>query len=433
MAAAMFGLLSMARDLGVITALQQPELSPQKFNALCGLGIGGGFVLAFLGAALAWPTGWFFGEPATVPWILAAMSTAFVFTGAGAPAVGLLYRENKGGLAAVLEAIAMVVAAIVAIVAAHFGAGVWALVLLSMIQELVLCALAWRMVSARPHADTSGVNWRQLAAFGTNLTGHNIAGYAMRTLDQVTIGVSAGAAALGLYARGAQIAALPVQFGIGPFNPWILATLASRTESPVAYTAFFRTALNSLLHVSLAGAVLCVAVPDRLALILFGEAWLPATPVVRWLGVALAVHPWLAAPAWLLSTPDTVRRLLAWSAAGVTFMLIGCAVAYRLGPAAIASAAAGAAIAQAALAPVFCAGKTAARSTDWLAASLLPLTVHGGCGILLAAADQRWPAVSGSLAYFAVPITVGAGYYAVMILLCPPLRRELRQLVFWSR
>lgn len=433
MAAVVFGLLTMARDFGIVTALQQPDATPQRFNALCRVGLLGGCALALLGALLAWPTGRFFQETDTVPWALAAMSFSFPFAGLAAPAIGLLYREGRGGRVALLEAAAIALGSGVAVFAAWRGAGVWSLVAMGVVADAAACAFAWLACSRRPASDTTGTSWRALAELGAQLTGHNLAAYLMRTLDQVMVGRVSGTSSLGLYGRGAQLAALPVQFGIAPFHPWILATLASRTKAPAAYTAFFRAALNSLLHVSLMGATLCVAVPDRLILVLFGETWLPASPIVRWLGVALAVQPWLAAPAWLLSAPHAVRRLLAWSVSGVIFMLIGCAFVYRLGPAAIAGAAAGAAVAQAALAPVFCAGMTAARLADWLAASLLPLGVHGGCGLLLATVNLHWPAASGSLAYFSVPAALGAGYYALMILLCPPLRRELRQLVFWSR
>ncbi len=433
MAAAMFGLLSMAKDAGVVTALQQTDLTPQKFNALCRLGIGGGFALAALGVAVAWPTGWFFGETAVVPWVLAAMSGAFVFTGAGAPAVGLLYREQRGGLVALLEAVAMAIGAIVAIMAARAGAGVWALVLLTVIQEGAFCVLAWSACSTRPKGDVTNVDWRRIAAFGGHLTGYNVAAYGMRTLDQVTLGWASGAAALGLYARGAQIAALPVQFAIGPFNPWIVATLAGRRDTPEGFAAFVRLALNSLLHVSLAGAALCLAVPDRMLWILFGEAWLPATPVVRWLGVALAVQPWLAAPAWLLSAPGTVRRLLAWSLAGAGLMLAGCALVYPHGGDAIAGAAGLAALLHAAIAPAFCAGRSPARLRDWLAPSQLPLAVHGGAAAVLLFAAHQAGAAPGSLPYFAVPAGIVAGYYGLMALLYPPFRRELRGLLFWPR
>jgi PST family polysaccharide transporter len=279
----------------------------------------------------------------------------------------------------------------------------------------------------------ANVNWRELAAFGANLTGQNLTTYCIRILDQVTVGLASGAAALGIYGRGAQVAALPVQFGLGPFNPWIVATLGLKHETPAAHVAFFGAALNSLLHVSLISAAVCVALPDRLLLVLFGDGWLQAVPVVRWLGVALAVQPLLNAPVWLLSACGEVRRLLVWSLSGLVLMLLGCAAAYRHGPGAIALAAALAAVAHAGIGPVFCRDRTAVVASDWFKASFVPLAVHGGFTAVLLVADQQVAAMRSAVAHFAVPVGIAVGYYGLMLLLCPPFRRELLNHVFWSR
>src|SRR5688500_3363636 len=52
MAMVFYGLLYMARDLGVFATIQQPDLPPQRFNALCQLAFGGGVALALLSVAL---------------------------------------------------------------------------------------------------------------------------------------------------------------------------------------------------------------------------------------------------------------------------------------------------------------------------------------------------------------------------------------------
>ena len=433
MAAVVFGLLYIARDLGVITAMQQPGVTPQHFNALCRIGAVGGVALAVTGAALALPVGRFYGEPDSVPLVLAVMSGAFVFTGLAAPALGQLYREQRAGLVALLETIAMAIGASVAVFAAWRGAGVWALVLMNLGQEFTACVLAWAACRIRPGRDVAGIDWRGLAAFGANFTGYNLVTHCTRLLDHVAVGRTAGAAALGLYGRGAQIVALPVQFGLGPFTPWILATLAAKREAPASQVEFFRGALNSLLHVSLAAAAVCIALPDRLLLVLFGEAWLPAVPVVRWLGVALAVQPWLSAPVWLLSAYGEIKRLLIWSLAGLGLMLAACGIAYRHGPASIALAAAIATVVHAALGPAFCAARTPVTVRDWLAAAGLPAATHGIFLALLLTLDRQRAADAGTISRFVVPIAVAAGYYGFMFLACPPFRRDIRRHLFWTR
>ena len=433
MAAAVYGLLYMARDFGIVTALQQPETSRADFHALCRIGVVGGFALAACGAVVALPTGWFFGEPTNVPWVLAAMCTGFIFAAAGAPAMGALYREHQAGRVALIDAAAMTVGSVAAIIGASLGAGVWALVLMGVVGDATSCALAWRACPWRRGATTTEVRWRALAVAGANLTGHNVATYLARTLDQVAVGRLNGAGALGLYGRGAQIPALPTQFGIGPFSPYLVATLGHLHARPVEYTAFFRRALNALLHVSFAGAAVCVAVPELLVRVLFGPQWLAAAPVVRWLGLVLALQPWLSAPLWLLGGAGASRRLLIWSVTGMAMMAIACTLAASAGFAAVAVAAAVAAFLQAAVAPVFCAGLTAVGWRDWLAPAALPAVVHGAAAILLLAAaallPTPWPGILRAMVLFLILLV----YYAAAGLRSARLRAEIRGHMFWSR
>lgn len=430
MAAAVFGFLHMARDGGTITAIQQPGLTPQRFNALCRLALGSGLALALVGAALAVPAGRFFGEPTLLPAVLAAMSAALVFSGAAAPAIGVLYREGRAGRVAVCETAAFAAGALAAVVIAWRGGGVWALVALTLVGEAALCVLVWAACPWRPGRDTGGARWGTLAAVGASLGGSAVAGYAMRILDQVTVGRAAGAAALGLYGRGAQIAALPVQFGLGPFGPWILAELGRRQHAAAEFAAFFRRALNGLLHISFAGAAVCIAVPELPVLVLFGERWLGAAPVVRWLGVGLAVQPWAMAPGWLLGATGAVRPLAAWSAAGVALLAAGCVLAYQHGPHAVALAAGGAAVLHAALGPGFCRGRTPVTLADWLVPAAAPAVVWAGLGAVLCGATRLAPGGAGE---FAVPLAAAAVYGAAMWFGFPRLKRELRAHLFFAR
>lgn len=433
MAAAVFGLLQMARDLGVVAAVQQPDLTPARFNALCRLGLFGGVALALGGAALARPTGRFFDEPHTVPAVLAALCGTFIFSGCSAPAIGLLYREGKAGAVAMFETMAWAAGSVAAIFAAFAGAGVWALVILSGVNELVLCLLSWRACPWRFGLETAGTRWSSTLAFGALFSGHGIASYCARMLDQVTVGRTAGAAALGLYGRGAQLTALPAQFTVAPFASWILAELSRTRNNVPEFVRVLRRALNSLLHVSFALAVPCIVVPDLLLHLLFGPVWISAAPIVRALGVTLAMQPWLTVPLWVLGSAGNARALFHWSLCGLALMAAGCWVAYRFGPAAVAVAAATTAVAQSALGPAFCRGASAARIRDWLHPAFGPVCSHGGFGICLWIVDGFWgqeQAVWTRLSLVGATILL---YYASALAVSARVRHELQQHLFWSR
>lgn len=433
MAAAVFGVLYMSRDFGIVISLQHAELTPQRFNAACRIGFFGGLALAAVGALLALPTGWFFSEHERVPGVLAALSTAFIFAGLAAPALGVLYHEGKGGTVAMLEAAAMAFASLGGVVAAWLGSGVWALVVMSVVTEAMVCALAWRWCAWRPTGDIAGTNWRSLATLGSQLSGHNIATYLTRTLDQITIGRSENAYALGLYGRGAQITALPTQYGVAPFTSYIVAGLGRRRNSPVEYTEFFRRCLNGLLHVAFASAAVCVTFPELLVRGLFGPQWIAAAPVVRWLGVALAVQPWLSAPFWLLGAQAQGRRLLLWSLVGAGLMATGCALAAGAGMEAVAIAAAATAVLHAASGPVFCASRTGVTLRDWLEPMQIPAALHGGFIAVMFLGLRITTTIESAIIRSIALLALTLGYYSAIYLMSSRVRAEIRGHLFWSR
>lgn len=433
MAAATFGVLYIARDLGIVTALQDPRFNVADFPAACRAGLLGGIGLMCAGFALAYPTGWFFHELGTVPTVLAGLSVSFVFSALAAPAIGLLHRTQQSARIARIEACSIAAGTLGGIGAAALGAGVWAIVVMHVLAEALICVAVWR-ASPAP-LDFRARNRAALAhaSLGAAFAAHNLATYLGRTFDQIAVGRMQGAVALGLYARGAQIAAIPAQYGIGPFTGHFVAALARCHDAPAEFVRCFRHGMNGLFHVSCAAASLCLAVPDLLLLGLFGPQWTEAVPVVRWLGLALAVQPLLGAPFWVLGSRAEKRALLAWSGTGMVLIGGACAWAAPHGLAAVAQATAAATVLHAWLVLPFCAGRTPLRTPDWLQPLVLPALVHGTFGALLAIADRGIGPGTPDLQRAALAVALAALHYGTIALVSPRFRTEIRRHLFWSR
>jgi len=433
MAVTVYGLLYMIRDFGVLAAAQQRDFNQQAFNAYVRLGLAGGLGLALLGAGLGWPLGWFFHEPQRLPPVLAVMSVAFLFSGTAAPALGVLYRQQKIPTLAIIEVGAMTLASVAAVLAALAGLGVWALVLMALVNEAAICAGAWAFCPWRPGQDLGEARWGRMLRFGAHLTGFGVTDYYARNLDQIAVGWSSGAASLGLYGRGAQLATLPIQFGIAPFTGWIVASLGRLADQPRAFADFFRRTLNGLLHVSLPAAVICAVAPEAVVHLLYGRKWLAAAPVLRWLALLLAVQPWLLAPVWLLQSTGRVRRLFTLSTTGMLLVGTACLLCVRLGYVAVAAGCATAGVAQAALGLWVCRHVTAATTADLLQPARQPLLLHGGLLLLLEAevlAGGNW--LSGNWRLPALLVTA-VGYYALLYRSSPRTRAEVHGHFLWAK
>jgi O-antigen/teichoic acid export membrane protein len=433
MAAVVFGFLHMARDFGIVTALQHPGVTPATFRALCRAGLFGGLGLTGAGLLLAGPTGWFFQETERVPRVLMVMATSFVFAGLAAPAIGVLYREQRAAVTVALQLAGLAIASAAAIAAAWLGAGVWALVLFSVSYEVIVCGLVWIACPWRPGRIDPGVDWRQIFRSGVQLTGHQVATYARGVVDQLVVGRLHGVTALGWYGRGAQVTALPAQFGIDPFTPWVISTLGHLRGDRAEYVRYFRRVLNGLLHVSLAAGAACVAAPEVVVATLFGPGWSDAAPVARWLGLGLAVQPLLQVPIWLLGSGGQSRRLLYWSLGGLVVVATGCLLAAPHGPAAVALATAVALGLHAGTSTWICRTQPHLQPADWIGPLVTPLWLHGGMGGV-AAGILHFLVSSSALPGQLAALMLGAAiYYALALLFSRTAWHELRHHLYWSR
>jgi PST family polysaccharide transporter len=427
------GLLYMVRDFGTGPAVQQGELTAERFAALCRLGLVGGCGLTVACAALGPGVAWFYDEPRLAV-LMAAIGLSFPFAGLAAPLQGRLYREQRIGRAAWAEIAGIGAASAAAIVAAWAGAGVWALVLMAIVNEAITLALLAAGQRGLPPlvASTGGAAWSRLAGFAAQLTVHGVASYFARLCDQVTVGRFASPAALGIYGRGVQLATLPVQSVAAPLTGWLVASLARLRDRPEEYRAFFRTVLNGLNHLVLPFAAVCVVAPEVVVGVFYGHRWLAAAPVLRWLGVGLAVQTWLAAPVWVLLSVGRARRLALWSVATLAVFLVACGLARHAGLETMAAATAGAALLTALGALAVSTRTTPARAGDFVVASACPLLGSAGLAVVLIALRRVLPGDQPGLVLAALA-AAGALYAAGVWSAWPRLRAEWRGHFLWHR
>ncbi len=425
MAAMIYSLLYMVRDVGVFTAIQQPGLTTSRFHQLCALGAGAGLALAVVCALLGQPLAWFFDEPRLPP-IMAALAVAFLFSGTTLAPIALLYREQRIAAAAGLDVTATVISTITALVAAASGAGVWSLVLLSIAYEVTMAIGSWWLSPWRPGWRIAGGGWSGILALSVNLTGHTVAHYLARTVDQVVVGRMGRASDLGLYGRGVQATTALLQVAVAPLSGWGVTSLARLRDDRAAFTALAARFLNGLFHFSLAPAALCVVAPETVVRIFFGPRWLEAAGVVQWLGIATAVQPWLFVQSWMLQAGGHTRRLLTTSLLGLALITTACLLARGHGLETIAQATAIGTLLHALVALPLGTKPLGLRAGDLLRPLLAPVIIHGGLALALVALRRLAPDAA-----WWWPLPLAAGYYGAAWIVFPAVRRETRDHFLW--
>lgn len=277
-------LIALLTDLGMTSAITRaPSLSQEEAGAAMGAMIAGGLVCAGLMIVAAWPLEHAIAMPGLAP-VMAAMAGVVVLSISAATPRALLERELRYAYIARIEAAAIAVSAAAGLVAAWNGAGVWSLVLYNLlIQSIRLSAFWWTVRDdLRPNLHVGRLG--PLLSFGGWVLASNILNFLARNSDNLLIGASLGAAAVGVYGLAYQFMLAPLMAVTWPTSAILLATL--RDEDPRGARA------QSMVEGVLAATALLV-LPAMLYLTFGLEFPVRALLSNRWAAVP-AIVAWLA-------------------------------------------------------------------------------------------------------------------------------------------
>lgn len=266
-------LMMLLSTLGLDAALVQAKnIKPDEMQSIFGwLLILNGILFCcyfFGGAVLAT----YFKEPRLD---LLAKALAFIFLLVPFRVIpnALLDRQLDFKLRAQLEITATVVAAVVTLALAYFGAGVWALVTGVIVNKLLLSIL---LMIFKP--------WFVVPKFNLGVTERMVSTGGIITLSgaflllsdmliTLVAGPKLGSALLGVFAVGAQFASLPLAKGMPIINQTMLPAFAKFQEHRGSATYYLEKLLGvtSLAFIPMMVGMACIA--DTLVLTVLGDKW----------------------------------------------------------------------------------------------------------------------------------------------------------------
>ncbi|MFP5310007.1 MAG: lipopolysaccharide biosynthesis protein [Actinomycetes bacterium] len=275
---------------GVTQALiQKPDLRDVDVRAGWTLSVGLGVLFSLVLAAGAPLAGLVFDTPEVVG-VVRWMGLGMLLFSLGATAEALLRRDLDFRSIALRDIVSYVVGyPVVGLALALAGAGVWSLVAATLTQTGVRSLLAYLPVrhGLRPTGDREALG--AVFSFGGRVSVISLLEFLGSELDTFVVGRVAGAGPLGVYNRAYLLARLPT---------YQITTSLSKVLFP-AFSAVqhdlvrFRSALLTALRVTAAivvpmSAGMAVAAPE-LVLVLLGEQWTGAIPVLPFVAVSSAV------------------------------------------------------------------------------------------------------------------------------------------------
>ncbi len=340
-----FGLLAMAQpllsmvdslsNLGLETAIvQRQDLNQEQASAIFWLSLKinalviGGMVLC--GPLLAR----FYGQPELTAMVLClaigASSLCLSFQH-----MSLLKRQMKFELLTTVEVVALGVSTAVAIAAAWYGLGYWALVLQLTVLQVVKGAAYWLVCDWRPQRLTGDSSFktdlRSTLTYGANLTGFRVISRLGMKMDRVLLGYSGGASALGFYSMAYQWAYFPFWQLYYPLFDVAVSSLSRSLSEPERYRLYVRRGLMLIFAVCMPVLAYLFVTADTVTLLMLGDQWLDMIPMFRVLLVAVFVGAMYRVTKWIYVSSGETQRQFQWSLIHTPVMIVATVIGLRWG------------------------------------------------------------------------------------------------------
>lgn len=273
-------------DAGFSSALiQDPNPGQDDATTVFWINMGASsiIVLAFWAAAPSIAA--FFRVPELEP-LTYLMATSIVVSALGAVHNALLAKHLEFKGMSRVGFISTAVAGFAAIVAAHYGAGVWALAVQSLTASALTTATLWLISDWRPSFRFSIHAARRLFGFGGFVFLSSVLEAMYARAYVVLIGKWHGVYDLGIYGRANDLSQMPSVF-MGGVVSRVLFSLFSMTDAETdTIRRRMKRAVTGIMFVHVPIMLGLIAVAPQFVPAVFGPKWLPSVPFLQVLCVA---------------------------------------------------------------------------------------------------------------------------------------------------
>jgi len=282
---AITGFFLIFRDAGLPAAtIQVLDINHGQLTNVFWINFALSFLVATILAILAPVIAWFYNDTRLLL-ITLVLALPFIISGAASQHVAMLKRRMQFARIAVLEVSGALIANLLGVVAAYFGAGYWSIVLVPITFSAVSSSLAWVLSGWRPGWPRTQFAIRDVLRFGAHITAFDVVNYFARNADKLLIAKAYGAASVGLYAKAYQLFLLPLSQIKGPAVAVALPAMSRLQKQPEQFRAYYIRLLEVLAFSTIPMAAFLFVAAEPLIRILLGQNWMGVLPILQILAI----------------------------------------------------------------------------------------------------------------------------------------------------
>lgn len=222
--------------------------------------------------------------------ILRVFALTFVIRSFVAVHLAKLTKEMNFKTQMKLQIPSTIVGAIVGVVMAYMGYGVWSLVWLNLTQTIVFTIQNWLFIKWRPSFVFDKIRFKYHFNFGYKMTLSGLLDTVYNDAYRIVIGKFFSPATVGYFNQAETMRLFPVQ-QISSVMGKVTYPLFANIEEDEKLRSAYKTTMKLALFVVIPVMLFLILIAEEGFSFLFGEKWLPAVPYFQILAIASIVRP----------------------------------------------------------------------------------------------------------------------------------------------
>ena len=186
---------------------------------------------------------------------------------------------------------AMLGSAIIGIILAYKGFGVWALVAQQLSHNIISCIILWCTIEWHPKLLFSINRIKELFSFSWKLLCSSLLDTFFRNIYNLIIGKIYDTNTLGFFNRGHQFPQIIATNLDGSIQSVMLPTLSANNDNPSEVKKITRRSISTSAFVLMPCMFGLAAVAKPLVIVLLKERWLPCVPFLQLACISYALYP----------------------------------------------------------------------------------------------------------------------------------------------
>ncbi|MBD3796813.1 MAG: MOP flippase family protein [Campylobacterales bacterium] len=279
-------------DMGISNAIiHKQHITHEQLSTLYWVNVLAGFGLFAIISAIAPLVSIFYGEPELTALII-IVGLTFLIQPFGQQFMVLWQKEMRFAEIARIDIVNKTISLLVSVVLAYMGYGVYSLVY-GTLAGVVSQTIQFMILGLKEHKPSFVFNIgeiKEFLGFGAYQMGEKTINYFNSQIDVILIGKLLGTEALGIYSVAKQLIMRPAQIVNPIITKVTFPMMAKIQEDTEKLKNVYLKTINYLSSINFPFYAAMVVFAPQLVLLMFGEKWMAAIPIVQILSVYGAIR-----------------------------------------------------------------------------------------------------------------------------------------------